>query len=161
MKNKGFTLIEVMIVVAIVGILLAIAIPSYQQLIESQKENATKANLQALKTAIASYYDDNGIFPYTLSNVGSGPYSSFLPIPTSGTNTGYFEADPKVSSNPDALVKLKSSLGCPATSTVYYDSTVIDDRGGWRYSTESATYGKIWINHRGNDTKGVPYSNYH
>ena len=66
MKNskKGFTLIELMIVVAIIGILAAIAIPKFADLINKSKEGATKGSLSSVRSAIQVYYGDNeGWFP--------------------------------------------------------------------------------------------------
>src|SRR3989339_520177 len=65
MKNqKGFTLIELMIVVAIIGILSAIAIPKFADLIRKSNEGATKGNLGAVRSAISIYYGEmEGLFP--------------------------------------------------------------------------------------------------
>ena len=66
MKNnkKGFTLIELMIVVAIIGILAAVAIPKFADLINKSKEGATKGALSSVRSAIQVYYGDNeGWFP--------------------------------------------------------------------------------------------------
>ena len=63
-KTKGFTLIELMIVVAIIGILSAIAIPKFADLIRKSNEGATKGNLGAVRSAITIYYGTNaGLFP--------------------------------------------------------------------------------------------------
>ena len=63
-KAKGFTLIELMIVVAIIGILAAIAVPKFADLIRKSNEGATKGNLGALRSALSIYFGDNdGMYP--------------------------------------------------------------------------------------------------
>ena len=62
--RKGFTLIELMIVVAIIGILAAIAIPKFADLINKAKEGSTKGALSSVRSAVQVYYGDNeGWFP--------------------------------------------------------------------------------------------------
>lgn len=70
--QQGFTLIELMIVVAIVGILAAIAIPAYQDYIVRSKVSEGMARLAEGKTTVAEWYASNGgtSFPGTAASVG-------------------------------------------------------------------------------------------
>ncbi|MCD0492588.1 Pilin [Chromobacterium violaceum] len=61
-KQQGFTLIELMIVVAIVGILAAIAIPAYQDYTKRARVSEGLALADAAKTAVTEYYSTNNAF---------------------------------------------------------------------------------------------------
>ncbi len=67
--QKGFTLIELMIVVAIIGILAAIAIPAYQDY--TIRAQVSEANTMAagLETAMADFYNDKGVWPSTMNGL--------------------------------------------------------------------------------------------
>ena len=62
-KQQGFTLIELMIVVAIIGILAAIAIPAYQDYITRSKVTELATAASACKTSISEYYQTMNAFP--------------------------------------------------------------------------------------------------
>jgi type IV pilus assembly protein PilA len=60
--EKGFTLIELLVVVIILGILTAIAIPSYLSFKGRAEDSAAKANLRSLIPSVESYYADQGTY---------------------------------------------------------------------------------------------------
>ena len=68
--QKGFTLIELMIVVAIVGILAAIAIPAYKDYIARSKVSECAATMGACKTSITEYFNTRNVFPADVSAAG-------------------------------------------------------------------------------------------
>ncbi|MEM6512414.1 MAG: pilin [Pseudomonadota bacterium] len=69
-KQQGFTLIELMIVVAIIGILAAIAIPAYQDYTIRAQISEGLSLAGGAKTAIAEFYQDSGNFPSTNAQAG-------------------------------------------------------------------------------------------
>ena len=74
--NKGFTLIELMIVVAVIGVLAAIAIPQYQNYVAKGELGSAIATTSSLKTNAEDYVVTKGEFPSDVSSIGAGHLSS-------------------------------------------------------------------------------------
>ncbi len=83
--QQGFTLVEVMIVLVIIGIIAAIAVPKLTGFTVQAKEQACKANIKAIETAVAAYSAaHDGGFPQELADLGD--YFAETPqCPLSGT----------------------------------------------------------------------------
>ena len=71
--HKGFTLIELMIVVAIIGILAALAIPNFIRFQARSKQSEVKANLKSMFTAERSYYQEHDTYSCNIRVIGFNP----------------------------------------------------------------------------------------
>ena len=77
--NKGFTLVEIMIVVVIIGLLAAMAIPAFQKVRQSSQDKAVLNNLRQLSAAADQYFLENGVSTVASSNlVGPSAYVKAL-----------------------------------------------------------------------------------
>lgn len=144
-KASGFTLIELMIVVAIIGILAAIAIPKFGQMLEKSREGATKGTLGSLKSSSCMYYGDAaGIWPTTLCTLSVYSFSKYMDSISSVKATGFFvAASPSPVGN---LVTMTSQAQTPIGSSI-----------GWLYDS---TNGVVYVNSTIKDSRSIPYSFY-
>jgi general secretion pathway protein G len=78
-KKKGFTLIELMIVMTIIGILASIAVPNYRWGIIKAKEAVLREDLYNLRTTIDQFYADQGKFPDSLQEIVDKKYLRDIP----------------------------------------------------------------------------------
>lgn len=143
--KRAFTLVELMIVVVIIGILAAVAIPKFSDMVEKSKEGATKGQLTALRGALQVYYSDNE--------------GKFLVYTTTGDNiTTNFEATLVPKYITELAVTKLPKTGCGETKTVINNSpaTSVDSTGGWSYDgiSTSQTWGDIRVNCNRTTLKG-------
>ncbi|MEW6040572.1 MAG: type II secretion system protein [Elusimicrobiota bacterium] len=123
-KSKGFTLIELMVVIVILGILAAVIAPRIPGFVNKAKEGRTKGNLGNIRSAMNIYYGDNdGIYPVTTD------LSSML-VPK------YLKEIPKAEMPPyhSASNSITGDTGASAITP--------SDTGGWIYNHEKTS--RVW-----------------
>jgi type IV pilus assembly protein PilA len=87
--QKGFTLIELMIVVAIIGILAAIAIPAYSDYTKRAKVTELVTAASACKASVSEFFQAQGVFPADINEAGcSSTATDKITSITLGANTG-------------------------------------------------------------------------
>jgi general secretion pathway protein G len=125
-KNRGFTFIELMVVITIMVILITMAVPIYNKTIIRSKESVLRTNLFTLRTVIDNYTYDKMKAPQTLQELVSEGYLRDVPVdPMTGSNqTWQTIMEPATSSvdqsNPGIFdVKSGSEKTSPLEGTTY------------------------------------------
>jgi type IV pilus assembly protein PilA len=90
-NSKGFTLVEIMIVVVIIGLLAAMAIPAFQKVRTSSQDKAVLNNARQLSAGADQYYLENGVSTVTLTDLlGPTSYVKALNTVANETYPTYF-----------------------------------------------------------------------
>jgi general secretion pathway protein G len=86
-SNRGFTLIEMMVVISIILILLAAATPIYSHSVRKKKEDNLRKNLETLNLMIYQYTQDKQKAPQSLDDLKQAKYLDSIPDDITGSNT--------------------------------------------------------------------------
>jgi MSHA pilin protein MshA len=131
LNQSGFTLIELVIIIIILGILAAVAIPKYQDLSSEAKEAASRSALGAMRSGIIIYYANEAV------QTGTADWPDLDSLATVGVVME--QAIPK---NPYQL----NANAPDSIVTGVTKGTIVGARGGWAYK---ASTGEIWLNTSG------------
>ena len=112
--NNGFTLIELIVVMAIIAVLLTIASPRYFHSVEKSKEAVLHQNLELTRQVLDKYYGDNGKYPDVLGDLVSKKYLRLAPYdPITESTTTWLIIAPE-DADKGAVYDIKS--GAPGKS---------------------------------------------
>ena len=78
--NRGFTMIELLVALAIIGMLVAIASPRYFGNVERAREDVLREDLYVLRNALDHFYADRNVYPATLDDLVKERYLRNLPV---------------------------------------------------------------------------------
>lgn len=112
--NAGFTLVELMVVMAIIALLLSLALPRYFNHLESARETILKQDLVVMRDAIDKYHSDRGRYPDSLDELVSARYLRSVPVDPVTERSDTWLADPPAGEAAGALYDVRS--GAPGTA---------------------------------------------
>jgi general secretion pathway protein G len=119
----GFTLIELIVVMAIIALLISVAVPRYFNSVERSKEAALKQNLSVMRDALDKHYGDTGRYPESLDELVTRRYLRKLPEdPLTQSTTTWIVIKPPGDGNRKGVYDVKSGApGVAPDGTPYAD----------------------------------------
>jgi prepilin-type N-terminal cleavage/methylation domain-containing protein len=162
-NSKGFTMVELMIVVSIIGLLAAIAVPKFGDMLEKAREGATKSGQSSIRSAIATYYaDQGGVYPTTLdtntSTVGGQSFPPYIPNYLNDLPPVKVTAKNRTNTAPGKGPGALALADYVTTGTYNVPAFVTDGTGqGWKYNNLT---GWVWVNSGQIDMAGTSYTSY-
>jgi general secretion pathway protein G len=119
---QGFTLIELIVVMAIVAMLITIAVPRYMRSLEKSKEAVLKEDLWVMRDALDKYYGDLGKYPSSLDDLIEQKYLRTVPVDPMTDSKTTWQTVPPADPELGAVFNIKSGAsGSSTTGTSYSD----------------------------------------
>lgn len=78
-RSPGFTLVELLVVMAIIATLLSLAVPRYSGSVDKAREAVLRENLASMRNALDKFYGDSGLYPTTLNDLVTKRYLRRIP----------------------------------------------------------------------------------
>jgi prepilin-type N-terminal cleavage/methylation domain-containing protein len=100
--EEGFTLVEMLVVLFIIGIILAIAIPNLQSAGDKAKQRADEANRKLISTQADHFFLENGYYPKSVEELVNKKY--LRSVPKCPVGKGVYVIDPKPETPPEKRV---------------------------------------------------------
>ena len=115
MRRWGFTLIELMVVLAVIATLLTLALPRYFLSVERSKEAVLKENLYQMRDVIGKYYADKGKYPESIEALAAEKYLRRVPVDPVTESSASWVAVPPEDPQKGGVFDVKS--GAPGRAT--------------------------------------------
>jgi general secretion pathway protein G len=121
-KSRGFTLVELLVVLAILSLLLTLALPRYFNGIDRAKDATLRKDLETMRESIDKYYADMGQYPKTLDDLVERKYIRKLPIdPITGSSETWILTPPEPPLEGDVYDIHSGALGVAKDGSKYAD----------------------------------------
>lgn len=123
MKRKdGFTLVELLVVLAIISLLLTIALPRYFGSVQRSREVALMENLQVLRSGIDKYYADKGEYPASLGDLVSLHYFRSIPLDPVTESSSTWQLLPSADPDKPGVADIRSGAPGKTRDGIAYQS---------------------------------------
>lgn len=120
-RHPGFTLVELLVVLAIIALLLTIAVPRYFSSVERSKEVALRENLQVLRSGIDKYYADKGEYPSALSDLVTQHYFRQVPLDPVTESAATWQLLPAAGADKAGVADVRSGAKGKSRDGIPYD----------------------------------------
>jgi general secretion pathway protein G len=119
---KGFTLIELMVVMTIIALLLSLAVPRYFHSLDKAREATLRQDLDTMRDAIDKFHGDNGHYPISLEELVARKYLRAIPPdPITGDVSAWVVVSPDAASEIGVYDVKSSAQGIAADGSRYGD----------------------------------------